>query len=185
METELSSLALSLEEVFYSSDDARLSESHREMKALEVGSGFLAEVSGLRDIGVVDRLTRLGVTPSAAAALVILPLVVVAWADGTVTAPERKVLAATLDRSLFFATVDRDIIEAWLEHRPPAALTEAWMAYAVELAAAFPPNERARLGAQILEPARMIASTAGGFLGFGGISPAERAALKGLAEVFA
>jgi len=175
----------SLEDAFFAQEDRRLVESLREMKVLEETTGLLAEVSGLRDPGLLDHLARLGVTPAAAASLAILPLVEVAWADGVVEPAEKQALLASLDKALFFQTIDRDIVEAWLDRRPPEALLRAWDRYVEDLAAQLSPAERKALGAEVLDHAGQVARAAGAFLGFGGVSKAEQAVLDRLARAFA
>lgn len=176
--------AMSLEDAFFLQEDRRLAESLREMKALEETTGLLAEVSGISDPAVLKRLAQLKVSPAAAASLAILPLVEVAWADGAVDPAERSAILASLDKGLFFQTIDRDIVEAWLERRPPAALVEAWNHYVKDLTAELGPSEKKALAEGILDHARQVAVAAGAFLGFGGISKPEQAVLDRLARAF-
>ena len=174
--------ARSLEDAFFFEQDQRLLESLREMKALEGTTGLLAEVSGLTHPGVLLRLAQLHVTPASAASLTILPLVAVVWADGTVDAVEREAIIDSLDEAFFFQTIDRDIIDAWLALRPPAALFDAWETFASHLAFQLDPADRTALADEVLGHARAAAQAAGAFLGFGGISPAEQAVLDRLGK---
>jgi len=185
MENDLVRDAHSLEDAFFAKEDLRLVESLREMKALEQTTGLLAEVSGIKDPKVLERLALLKVSPAAAASLAILPLVEVAWADGSVDAAERQAVLSALDKALFFQTIDRDIVEAWLERRPPKHLVEAWDHYVKDLTAELSPAERKALADDILAHARQVALAAGAFLGFGGVSKPEQAVLDRLAKAFA
>lgn len=185
MENNLVRDSRSLEDAFFLKEDLRLVESLREMKILEETTGLLAEVSGISDPGLLEHLARLKVTPAAAASLAILPLVEVAWADGQVEAAEREAILASLDKALFFSTIDRDIVEAWLERRPPRALVDAWDRYVADLTAELSPGEKKALGDSLLDHARQVARAAGTFLGFGGVSKAEQAVLDRLARAFA
>jgi tellurite resistance protein len=185
MENDLVRDARSLEDAFFLKEDLRLVESLREMKALEETTGLLAEVSGITDKAVLEHLARLKVTPAAAASLAILPLVEVAWADGTVDPAERQAVLASLDKALFFQTIDRDIVEAWLDHRPPKALVDAWDHYVKDLTAVLTAAEKKALAEGILAHARQVAQAAGTFLGLGGISKPEQAVLDRLSRAFA
>lgn len=185
MENDLRINALTLEEQFFLQENQRLMESLREMKALEETTGMLAEVSGITDPQLLVRLAQLKVTPSAAASLAILPLIEVAWADGKVDAVEREAILASLDEALFFQTIDRDIVEAWLGQAPPPALFAAWEAYAKNLTSQLDPPQRKALADDILGHARTVAKAAGTFLGFGGISKAELAVLERLQKALA
>jgi len=169
--------AQALEDAFFFQEDQRLLESLREMKALEMTTGLLAEVSGLSDSRLLLRLAQLGVTPSMAASLSILPQVAVVWADGSVDAVERRVLMASLDHTFFFPTIDRDILEAWLSFPPPGSLVDSWEAFVRHLVFELGPEETAALARELLGQARGVAEAAGNFLGFGGISPAEKKVL--------
>jgi uncharacterized tellurite resistance protein B-like protein len=185
MENNLVRDSRSLEDAFFLKEDQRLVESLREMRILEETTGLLAEVSGITDRGLLEHLAALKVTPAAAASLAILPLVEVAWADGKVEAAEREAILASLDKALFFATIDRDIVEAWLERRPPQALVAAWDRYVADLTAELSPGEKKALGDVLVTHARQVAQAAGHFLGLGGISKAEQAVLDKLAQTFA
>ena len=183
MEIERSREAQILEDAFFLQEDQRLVESLREMKALEETTGLLAEVSGLTNPRLLLRLAEIKVTPSTVASLAILPLIEVAWADGTVDAVERQAILTSLDDALFFQTIDRDIVEAWLGLPPPPALFAAWESYVRSIKEQLEPLLRRALAEEILGHAAQVARAAGGFLGVGGISRAEQAVLDRLAKV--
>ena len=64
----------------------------------------------------------------------LLPLVVVAWADGTVDAKERKaVLEAAEGAGVAKGDAPHALLEAWLAVRPPENFMDAWEGYAREL----------------------------------------------------
>lgn len=180
MQYDLRHDARTLEDAFFLKEDQRLMESLREMKVLEETTGMLSEVSGITDPHLLVRLAQLKVTPSAAASLAILPLIEVAWADGAVDAVERQAILESLDKVLFFQTIDRDIVEAWLGLAPPPALFTAWETYAKHVAEQLTPADRKSLSDAILTHARQVAQAAGGFLGFSKISKPEQAVLDRL-----
>jgi len=177
MPINLSGEGHSLEEEFFRKENERLMESLREMKALEQTKGMLSEVSGISDPKLLDQLAQLRVTPASAAALVILPLIEVAWADGTVDAAERLAILDSLDHVLFFQTVDRDIVEAWLTEAPSQELFATWETYARHLIDQLDPEQKRALASSILGHAEKVAKAAGAFLGLGGISKAEQAVI--------
>lgn len=185
MENDLYRSAQSLEDEFFLREDQRLMESLREMRALEETTGLLAEVSGIKDPGLLRHLAELKVTPAVATSLAILPLIEVAWADGKVEPNESEAILASLDRVLFFQTIDRDIVESWLTHKPRASLFSAWEAYARDLCTRLSGEERRHLADEILAQARVVAQAAGSVLGFGGISKSEQAVLDRLGQALA
>jgi hypothetical protein len=180
MKSELMCKARALEDAFFFEEDQRLLESLREMKVLEQTTGLLSEVSGISDPRVLMRLAQLKVTPASAASLAILPLVAVAWADGSVDAVEREVLVDALDENFFFQTIDRDILEAWLAIPPPPSLLVAWEEFVGDLVFQLGPADRGALAAGILGHAHRVAGAVGNFLGFGGISADEQNVLDRL-----
>jgi hypothetical protein len=147
----------------------------------------LAKVSGIRDEAVLDRLIELGITPETLAALELVPLVSVAWADGKVQAEERQVIFALAKAAGIEPQDGRyPLLELWLKRRPSAEMLEAWKQYVQELRRQLNAKELEELRHELLDRTYAVAQAAGGFLGFGDkMSPAERAMLAKLEEVFA
>jgi hypothetical protein len=63
-------------------------------------------------------LAGLGLTKSTYRALMLLPLVYVAWADGHVQHVERKLILRFAERSLHLTPETMKVIERWLEKAP-------------------------------------------------------------------
>lgn len=181
MNTDLARDARSLEDAFFAQEDRRLIESLRELKALEEATDLMAHITGITDPVVLEGLARLKVEPAAASSLAILPLVMVAWASGTVEPAERKAILDFVVGQRHFQTIDRSTVEAWLEKRPPQALVDAWYAYVASLRARLTEAECKALSADLLAQARKVAEAAGSFLGLGGVSKAEQAVLDRIA----
>ena len=80
----------SLEDEFFRREDKRLLTRLQELRAAEVNREALAKASGITKPEVLDRLLRLGIQAQTLAALSIVPLVEVAWADGALDAKERR-----------------------------------------------------------------------------------------------
>jgi hypothetical protein len=64
-------------------------------------------------------------------------------------------------------------------------LFATWGAYATELAAQLGTDQRAALRAEIVGRARVIAESAGGMLGLGRVSDAEKRVIAALEKPFA
>ncbi|HEY8611447.1 MAG TPA: hypothetical protein VIL69_09185 [Roseomonas sp.] len=142
----------------------------------------LADASGLRDEKLLDRLVALGFGSATVAALSLVPLVVVAWADGVVGEKERAaILSAAGEAGLDGTGPGRDLLSRWLAEAPPPALIVAWTDYVHALA----PEARATLHHRVMNRARQVAEAAGGLLGLlRGISPVEERALARLDAAF-
>ena len=170
-----------LEEAFFAQREQQLRERLREKAVKETWRQGLAEASGIRDEAVLDRLASLGVEPETVAALTLVPLVEVAWADGDVHPKEKAaVLKAAANAGIEEGSAASELLAGWLEERPKPELRAAWTAYAGALAGMLDATERAALKEDLMGRARSVAAAAGGFLGMGRISNEEEAALAAL-----
>lgn len=177
--------ARALEESFFLEQDRALLEKLRAMKRMAETKEALAAASGIRDDAVLARLVQLDVKPEIVAALATVPLVEVAWADGRIDAEERAAVLAHADaQGLRPGRMERELLEAWLAHRPEPKLLEAWRTYVQGLCEQLTPEERARLRDQLLHATRAAAQASGGFLGMGKISAAEQKVLDALQAAF-
>lgn len=142
----------------------------------------LAAATGVSDAAALSRLAELGVTPEAAAALTLLPMAAIAWADGGVSLTELgAVVQAAEHAGVAPGSPAFELLEGWLREPPSAALIDAWKAYAHDLAARATPAERARFAETVLGRARAVADAEGGFFGLGRrISSAEQTLLDDL-----
>jgi hypothetical protein len=136
---------------------------------------------------VLDRLIGLGIKAETVTALSLVPLVEVAWADGSLDAKERR---AVLDRAresgVAPGSTAQTLLEAWLERRPDPKLLDAWTQMVRGIRDQLGPDEAARLKAGLLDQARAVASASGGVLGIGAkVSGAEAAMLAKLEAAFA
>ena len=85
--------------------------------------------SGITDRAVLKLLADLEVSSSVVAALALVPLVEVAWADGELAPEERaSVLKASAEQGIRPGTRAHGLLSTWLEHRPTKTLFEAWQA---------------------------------------------------------
>lgn len=175
-----------LEEQFFARQERELVERMRREAAQKERKEALAEASGIRDREVLDRLAALDLNGATVAALGLVPLVEVAWADGAIHERERAaVVRAAEEAGVTRDTAAHALLESWLNRRPEPALLEAWKEYAAALAADLGDEERQILRHDLLDRARAVAAAAGGFLGTGKVSAAEEAMLRELETVFA
>ncbi len=174
-----------LEEAFFLQRDAELIAQHKKLEEMKKTRESLSEISGIRNVKVIDKLMELKVSPSILASLVVLPLVEVAWADGELHENERKaVLAEAAKDGLSKGSIDYSLLEAWLKHRPPAALLDSWAHYIEGLHEVMTRQELDSLKAELLDRARKVANAEGGFLGLSKISPEEKTVLKKMEDAF-
>ena len=173
----------SLEDEFFRREDKRLIEQLTALRAAEATREALGKASGITTPAVLDKLIELGIRAETVAALSIVPLVEVAWADGAIDTKERR---AVLER----AGVPQDstagaLLMTWLERRPDAKLLTAWTHLVQAMSQQLGPEEAARLKTGLLERARAVAGASGGTFGLGSkISSAEASVLAKLEAAF-
>jgi len=175
-----------LEELFFEKENRKLVERIRaEAEQLAAKEG-LAELAGIQDHLLLEKLVQLGIRPGKWAAMALIPLVEVAWASGSVEERERRaVLSAAEANGVTKGSAAHELLEQWLAARPDAAFLQAWGAYIVDLCAELGEAEREALQQEILGRARQVAEAAGGILGLGNkISEAEQRALDELQKAF-
>lgn len=176
----------SLEEEFFRREDARLRENLRQAAQRESTREALVRASGIKNLAVIDRLIALDVRPETVTALSLVPLVMVAWADGTLDASERAAVLAGVDNAEIAPdSPARALLESWLTRKPDPKLLEAWAQLVAGLGEQMSAEDVAALKAGLLDRARAVAGASGGFLGLGSkISDAEADVISRLEGAF-
>jgi hypothetical protein len=131
---------------------------------------------------------ELNIGPESLAAMEIMPLVFVAWADGQVQKEERAaILEVARTAGVEPENGHYPLLEHWLNERPRPAMLDAWKQYVSALCRKLTPDEIARLRGRIMDRARAVAeSHRHGFFGLGRkVSHVEQTMLEQLDEVFA
>jgi hypothetical protein len=129
-------------------------------------------------------LEELGLTEDSYRAILLLPLVEVAWVDGLIQPAERDAILAYGEGNALLAGGARDMLEGWLQTRPDHVTFARGRAILVELAHSAHPLEA--LDAQhigdVVEHCQSIAESAGGLFGrFFTASDAEKEAIQQIA----
>lgn len=175
-----------LEDSFFAKENRKLLERMRAEREKANAVEALARQTRIKDTAVLEKMVELGIDPATWAALSLVPLVEVAWADGEVQSKEREaVLAAAAEQGIAQGSSSHQLLESWLAQRPDASLFATWGEYSVELASQLSPAEKRALREDLSQRARRIAETAGGFLGVGRVSEAEERVLAELEKPFA
>jgi len=181
----LKSRGRSLEESFFARRNEELLRKMRKRAAEEARRQALASATGIRDEAVLDRLLELKLHDESVCAAALVPLIEVAWADGSVQAEERAaILRAAEEAGIREGTVAHELLENWLEEKPSRQLHEAWKDYIAALVESLGPEPAGRLKQDLLGRARSVAEVAGGILGIGAISKAEKQVLAELEKAF-
>lgn len=175
----------SLEDAFFLEQDRLLIARKAELAKMAETKEALAAVSGIRNEDVLEALVKLNVRPETVAALSAVPLVEVVWADGEVDEKEKQIVAQFAQaHGLAQGSVARDLLERWLDHRPPAGLLEAWQHYVEVICKQLSTEDRVRFKEELLQYVREAAQASGGFLGLGKVSAEEKALIARLEASF-
>lgn len=120
------------------------------------------------DQELIRRLEYLGLDAASYRAIALLPLVEVAWADGTIQRAEKSLIVKIAEENYFDMGDGPRILQGWLDERP----SEEYFQKGRELLVALAKRERgigSDLGAQtlvgLLELCEDVAKAAGGLFG--------------------
>ncbi|MCP4445216.1 MAG: hypothetical protein GY811_07730 [Myxococcales bacterium] len=185
MPNSLANRRQALEDRFFQDQEAEQVSRMREKLAAQKNREELAAVCGIEDATVLDTLTKLAVGAHDVSALTLVPLVQVAWADGNVTAKEREaVLKAAVAQGIADASHSHALLDAWLDKAPGEGLFQAWTSYVEALRSHIDVSEMTALKESILGLAHDVADAAGGYLGIGSVSGAEKKVLAAIGAAF-
>ena len=175
----------SLEEAFFAKHNRELQKRLHEKVQRENAVAELREASTIEDEEVLGELVELGIGADTLAALGLVPLVQVAWADGHMDAGEKEaLLRAAAESGIESSSPAYELLAGWLEEAPGAAMMAAWKDYVAALTASCSASSKAALEKETLGRAQAVAEAAGGFVGLGKVSGAEKNVLLELAEAF-
>ena len=170
-----------LEEEFFRKSDAQLLEKMREKARLDEVAAELAKTLQVENPELVRRVIDLGVPRGTGAALLLAPLVQVAWAENTVTSKEQEaVLRLAATRGVEKGSPAEAQLREWLVKRPSDALFQT----AIEVIKAglshLTAEEREERVQAYATACREVSEASGGLakaLGGSGVSGEERSLL--------
>ena len=174
-----------LEEAFFAKQNQALLEQLREKAALEDRRAGLIDALGGEHPALVDELVEMEVGAETVAALGLVPLVAVAWADGKIQSQERDALIEAASNSgVERGSVGWRLFEGWLDEQPDERLFEVWKDYVAALRESWGAGSMAALEAQVVQRAENVARAAGGILGVGSIYGSEKDVLSDIRGAF-
>ncbi len=182
----LSREAARLGDAFYE----RVDDGERERLALraqeKAAAELIAEATGIEDPKLLAELAGLGIRVETLSALTLIPLVLVAWADGEMDDAERaSALAGAASVGIEPGSLSYRLLELWLEEAPAPDLAELWQDFTRALCATQSEQENRNLERKLLERTRQVAAAAGDERDrTPHVSEVEEACLARLAEAF-
>jgi len=181
MSDPLSDRRRTREEDYFQKKDRELVEKMRQQAKAEAQLRELGGEVGVTDPQLIHELAELGFTPETVKLLPLIPVLEMAWAEGGVTPPERK-MVVDVARSRGVeegSAADQQLLE-WLDRRPE----ESVFRRAGRLINAIFASE-ARLNLtpdDLLKYCEAIADASGGLFGIRRVSADERATLARIAN---
>jgi hypothetical protein len=176
---------MALEDAFFKERDRQLLEKLRGELSSKEERFKVGHVTGIVEEKVLDDLVKAGVRAETLAAVSLIPLVEVAWCDGSVAPEEREaVLNGAIAYGIHPDSAAYALLKRWLEEHPDPRIVTAWKEYVHELARVSPKETIAAMKSKMLDRATRVAAAAGGFLGLATISKHEHAKIEELAKAW-
>ena len=171
---------------YFRREDEKLLEKMRARARVQDIAEALAAKLSVDDAELLRRVADLGLDHETGAAILLAPLVQVAWAEGNVTDAERAVvLDLAAARGVTQGTPPHGKLLEWLQRRPSDILFEAAMEVMRVGFSVLPPEERDERVRGLVDACRRVAEASGGglarLLGMGSVSGEEDAVLDAIA----
>jgi hypothetical protein len=166
-------------------EDAKLIAKIRERAHVDEIAKALAAKLRVDDAELLRRIRDLGLDQQTAPAILLAPLVQVAWAEGNVTDAERKVVVGLAEsRGVTPGTPAHDTLLQWLQQRPSDALFETATEVMRVGFSALPAEEREERIKSLVDTCRRVAEASGGglarLIGMADVSGNESAVLDAI-----
>ena len=153
------------EAAYFRQHDARLVERLRQDAKLGEVASALAEKLDVDNPDLLQKARLVGVTAETAPALLLAPLVQVAWVDGAVSQSEKEtVLRIADDRGIEAGSPAYNQLADWLQRRPSDAVFDTAVEvihYGLDV---LPPEEKEERIKRIVHACHEVAEASGGGL---------------------
>ncbi len=160
------------EDAYFRKQDQELRQRLRDQ--LSAAAGDLGQQKG--ELSIQQRLQSLGFTGDKLRVFDLMPLIHVAWADGSVSRQERSTILDVLrGRNIEPGTDAFILVETLLEERP----TPEFLTQTLEVLRQAVGDSRAQ---NIVELCVQVANASGGFMNIGKMSDAERTLIESIAN---
>ncbi len=172
------------EEDYFRRKEQELIEKLRKKSETEAHRQGLAEAIGLENEQILDVLHEMGFDRATVVVLFLVPLLHVAWSDGTMSDRERAlILEAAHAHGVKEGTPAHEKLNGWLAARPPEETSERAVKVIRDLVVFQSTDARQATTGKLLDACERIAAASGGFLGLGSkISTEEAAVIKRVAS---
>ena len=171
-----------LEEEYFRRKDRELIEKLRQAAAAARARNDMAARIGSDDPEMLQELQALGFTPDTVILLPLVPVIQMAWADGSV-APAETALIVKLARSrgITEGSAADGVLSEWLTRPPDPQVVASATRLIRGMLAAQPPDHPDLTADDLVRYCESIAEASGGIFGIHRISAEERALLTTIA----
>lgn len=183
--SDLHNRGKALEEKFFHDKERKAIKDLQTQIGQENARDAIAEHTGITDVSVIEGLVQHGVSLDTFIAIYLIPMVLVAWADGTVHKEQLEVMQNYLHQK----GINKDspvftLWSGWLKAKPQIDLEEAWMSFIRAYVTELDATARQALKKEVLGLSEDVADAAGGFFGLMAVSPEERGVIRQLSSAF-
>lgn len=157
-----------LENDYFRKQDQELIEGLRRKAEKQAEDEKLMQAFGIRDRDLVQELADLGLTLETFGLLHLVPLIQVAWADGSVSQKEReKLLEIASLRGIHVGGPGCDQLVGWLHQKPSGRFFDACLRGIQAVLRHKALAEATSLQSDLVSHCTRVALASGGFLGLG------------------
>jgi hypothetical protein len=158
----LSDREKAMEANYFRQQDARLLESLRNANKLDATAQALRDGLNVDNPELLERVRAQGIDADTASAFLLLPLVEVAWAEGSVSKKEQDtVIRIANERGVEAGSPAEARLMEWLHERPSDALFDVAAEVLNYGLAVFPPAEREERVQRIVDACHEVAAASG------------------------
>jgi hypothetical protein len=174
-----------LEDMFFQEKDRQLLEKLRADLNSSESKRALTAATGITNSKLLDQLLAAGIRAESLAALSLVPLVLIGWADDTLTADECKsILKSAEESGIEKSSTGYQLIQSWLKQKPDESIQSVWADYIRSVKDSVDAASFEQLKTSVLTRAKKIAEASGGFLGLGKTSSSEQNVLARIEKAF-
>ena len=163
-----------LEEAFFAKENERLRQELRRKYEHSAAKKSLMHAASISDEIVVEELLNLNISADTLAALRLIPLIEVAWADQELDDQEREAIIGWARGEDILDGPSQQLLETWLQKPPSKKIFAAWKDYVSAIYRTLPPAVRDSWKHQVIDSLNKVARASGGVWGLRKVSVEER-----------
>ena len=180
---ELDSRRVALEESFFAEENQKLLEQFRAKQDRSDHIKQMTETFSYIDETYAGKLFDSGIKVETLAAVSLLPLVQVAWADGEMDAKESDALKKAASESGLKGD-GMKLMDQWIASKPSADMFGTWTQYIKGLKTDMNGQDYNALQSKVMDQVKNVAQSAGGFMGLKSVSSEEQEMIEKIEGVF-